>query len=101
MKRIIIAMALTLVSFQSFATSECGVSALEVARVNLDQKARAYGFEDGSAIEEETLVLTEEGSDVGSSTYKVDGYIYKAGYTVTVRLDSSCGLESLKIEENL
>ena len=99
MKKMIIAMILTLVSFQSFASSECSLNALEISKSALDQKARAYGFE-GSDLLAESLVVTENGED-GSATFSVEGYIYKASYTVTSRLDSLCGVEFLIITENI
>ena len=99
MKKMIVALALTLVSFQSFASTACSESALEISKSNLDQKARAYGFE-GSDLLAESLVASEEGSD-GSVVYTVEGYIYKASYTVTSRLDSSCGVEFVMITENI
>ncbi len=95
-----IVMALALVSFNSFA-SDCRETVLEIAQLNLDQQAYAYGFEEGSAIDSESILVTEEPSEDGSNMYMVNGYIYKASYSVFVDLDSSCRLQSVSIQEVL
>lgn len=100
MKKLLFVMVTVLLSTQSFASTSCDESALELAKNGLDQKAKAYGH-GSSDIERESLKLIKENVKTGNLTYKVDGHIYKGSYTVTVTVDSLCGLESLKIKEDI
>ena len=90
---------LSLVSFSTtvLAADSCGNTVTEIAKMNLDSKAKAYGFAESSLIESSLKKLSS--TKDGSMVYSVGGDIYKAEYSVEVKLDSSCGVESVVITE--
>ncbi|MEA9356468.1 hypothetical protein SHI21_09650 [Bacteriovorax sp. PP10] len=103
MKKLIIALSLV-ISSVSFA-DDCSSAALDIAKMNLDQVARSYGFEssdiDGvsSKVEKVSAQVTKETSEV-LNVYTVNGYVYKASYTVKVILDSLCAVHNLSIKDD-
>ena len=91
----ILSMILASLSCMAFAKDDCASAAKEVAKLNLDSKARAYSFEYSDIPEAASKVVRDEKRD--SQTYFYDGYIYKAYYEVAVEVDSSCGVKTVKI----
>jgi hypothetical protein len=103
MKNITIALLATIISASSFAAS-CGQDAREIAKMNLDQVAKKYGFESadiGSSkfVGKEKVKISGNISEVISS-YEVQGGIYKASYTVKVKVDESCAVRSVSVKED-
>jgi hypothetical protein len=89
---------LSLVSISSTVlAADCEKAVLELAKANLDSKAKAYSFE-SSDINESTLKKVRKDSKTGSALYIVAGSIYRANYIIHVGVDSSCGIETLKIQ---
>jgi hypothetical protein len=97
MKTIVAILSLMSISSTVFAVENCGKEALEIIKMNLDSKAKVYGFA-GSSINESLLKVVGQSSD-GSIEYSVSGDIYKSQYSIRVGLDSSCSLEALKIKD--
>ncbi len=97
MKALIAILSLVSISSTVFAAN-CEKAALEIAKLNLDSKAKAYSF-DSSDIAANTLKKVSENAETGATLYTVVGFIYKAGYQIQVGLDSSCSVESLQIKE--
>jgi hypothetical protein len=88
-------LALFALPLTSALAEDCKQDALQIAKMNLDQVAKKYGF-DSSDIGE----ARSNGKAGKAGIYQVDGSIYKASYTVTLRLDSDCALQSLRISED-
>jgi hypothetical protein len=90
---------LSLVSFSTtvFAADSCANTVKEIAKMNLDSKAKAYGFAESSLIESSLKQMST--NKEGSMVYSIGGDIYKAEYSVEVKMDSSCGVESIVITE--
>ena len=97
MKTIIAILSLVSISSTVFA-SNCEKAVLEIAKANLDSKAKAYGFK-SSDIAANTLKKVSENSNTGASSYSLLGSIYKADYNIQVGVDSSCSIKTLKIQE--
>lgn len=101
MKYMIALLSLLTISSTVFAApaslSKCEKTVLRIAKMTLDQKAKAYTFTSSDIMKDS---LSKSQSSSSQSTYVVSGYIYKAGYDVLVTVDSSCGLESVLITEN-
>lgn len=101
MKKLILALSLV-ISSVSFA-SECSPEAINVAKMNLDQVAKSYGF-DNSEISQDSadnvieIIIAKNGEEL--SVHTVYGYIYKAGYTVKVTLDSLCAIRNVSIQDD-
>ena len=98
-------MIATLLTSVSVFAADCSVDATEIAKTNLDQVARKYGFEssyvEGPAkLVKKTKVEIVKGIYETLSVYSSDGYIYKGEYTITVTVDSSCAVRNLKIHDN-
>jgi hypothetical protein len=89
-------LALFALPLNSALAEDCKQDALQIAKMNLDQVAKKYGF-DSSDIGE---AHARNSKSDKLSIYQVDGAIYKAQYTVTIRFDSSCALQSLQISED-
>ena len=98
MKKIIVLLALAL-SSHSFAT-ECSSEAKDIAKINLDQVAKKYGFESSDIVDAARLVKTVQVKGETLSVFAIDGYIYKGSYTVTATLDSMCALRKINIQED-
>jgi hypothetical protein len=104
MKKLSLAILATIISSSSFAAS-CGQDARDLAKMNLDQVAKKYGF-DSADIGTSKFVKKEKVKIAGNlsetlSTYQVNGGIYKANYSVRVKVDESCALRSLSVREDL
>ena len=104
MKKLGLALLVLTLSTASFA-SDCSQEAKNVAKINLDQVARQYGFESSDVLDSATLVIQETvkvTDDISEtlSVFSVDGYIYKGSYTVTVTLDSLCGVRNINIQDD-
>jgi opacity protein-like surface antigen len=103
MKKVILSLVAVLVSGSALAATPavpaCQKEALAVAKANLDQKALSYGFS-GSDIMVDTVSLVPT-KIKDTTTFTVEGGIYKGNYTVKVRMDSLCGVELVWIRENL
>lgn len=108
MKKLLLISALLLSSLAN-ATSmhpdtmkaiQCKKAAGEVAKLNMDQKARAYTL-DESAVDEAVFEQSIQGQDEKLYKFNVAAFIYRANYNVEVVLDSSCGVDSVKIKELL
>ncbi len=96
-----VALGVLSLSTQGLAAASCDKTALEVAKLNLDAKAKAYGFSSQfSSLVEPSLTLRRT-TPSGSSVYTVGGKIYKGLYSIRMRLDSSCGVEAVLIAEIL
>lgn len=74
----------------------CEKAILKMAKTNLEFKAKAYGQTFTGDLVDESLKLT--GTTKSGSTYSVGGTIGKADYLLKLKVDSQCGLESVKIE---
>lgn len=92
-------LSLMILSSTAFATGSdnCKQAAIDIARMNLDSKAQAYGFTGGD-IESSSAKLVHQDNE-GALIYDMTGDIYKAVYDVQVGLDSSCSVESVKIHD--
>jgi hypothetical protein len=102
-KKVAFVILAAIVSTSSFAGS-CEQDARDVAKLNLDQVARKYGFESsdlGSSklVGKEKVKITEKVSETLSS-FEVNGGIYRANYTVKVKLDESCAVRNVSIRED-
>lgn len=101
MKKIILALSLV-ISSVSFA-NDCSQEAMNVAKVNLDQRARSYGFEYSSISPDSAdlpvEIITAQNGEV-LSVHTVYGSIYKAEYTVKVTLDSLCAIHNVSIQDD-
>ena len=103
MKNIFLTLGL-LASFNSFA-SDCSQDAKDIAKVNLDQVAKKYGFDSSDVIDSAKLVKTvqvkiSKTESETLSVFAVDGYIYKGSYTVTATLDSMCAVRNISIKDD-
>jgi hypothetical protein len=85
------------ISSTGWSASECTGTLRDLAKLNLDQKAKAYGFSSSDITSEPLQVTALKDSVVIDFT----GFIYKAEYSVSVKADSSCGVESVGITEHL
>ena len=81
-------------------TNECRSAATEIAKMNMDQKAKSYGF-DSASVSEAVYKKSIQKKYEKNYVYSVESNIYKASYTATVVVDSSCGAISISIQENL
>lgn len=95
MKNIISVLSLILISSPALAKN-CDKEAVAIAKLNLDSKAKAYGF-NSSDIMESSLKKLSEGADTIS--YSISGEIYKGEYEITLSLDNSCSIKSLNIKD--
>lgn len=100
MKKIILSVLISFVSLQAFAEHDCKSAALEVAKANMDLKAKAYGFS-SSDVANDTISIEPSTSKDKSITYSVEAHIYKGTYIVNVVMDSICGVQGVLIEEVL
>lgn len=91
---------LSFISLNALAGTDCIGEASNIAKMNLDQKAKAYGFESSDLEAIPSDISTAKKADE-SSLFKFVGYIYKASYEVSVSIDSSCGVEAVVIKEVL
>jgi hypothetical protein len=103
MKKLTIALLATMISASTFAAS-CGQDAREIAKLNLDQVAKKYGFESSDIgaskfVGKEKVKVSGNISEIISS-YEVNGGIYKASYKVKVKVDESCAVRSISIRED-
>lgn len=80
-------------------TANCQIAALEIAKLNLNQKAKSYGFSYSDI--SDTTITPISGKNTDALSYSVIGYIYKATYNITVSVDTSCGVEQVRIKEVL
>jgi hypothetical protein len=96
MKKTIFALVFTALTLPAFAALECHNEALEIAKINLDAKAKAYGFSE-SYINEDSLTRVAKTRE--TQTLSVGGAIYKGEYEVIMSLDGLCSLEILTINE--
>lgn len=78
--------------------NKCKAAVTEIAKMNMDQKAKAYNF-DESAISVAVFEKSVQGENEKNYIYNVDAYIYKGNYNVEVTVDSSCSVNSVKITE--
>jgi hypothetical protein len=101
MTKILVALlSLIVLSSSAFAANtddNCKQAAINIAKMNLDSKAQAYGFT-ASDIEASSVQLVHQDNE-GALLYDMNGSIYKGSYDVQVGLDSSCGVESVKIQD--
>ncbi len=103
MKKITLAILVAIIATSSFAAS-CEQDAREIAKLNLDQVARKYGFE-SSDLGASKLVSKEKVKISGNisemiSSFEVNGGVYKANYTVKVKVDESCAVRNVSIRED-
>lgn len=89
-------------SFSAFASVpsklDCKSAAQDIAKMNLDQRARAYQFSE-SDIPTNQNVEVSENKKAHTTSYIFEGYIYKGTYSVSVEVDSLCGVEFVSIKE--
>ena len=85
------------ISSTVFAADKCDKAAIDLAKMNLDSKAKAYAFPE-SYVNAKSLKLLSQSKDVVS--YSMIGNINKAGYTIQIDLDSTCSIMALKIQES-
>ncbi|MBY0554638.1 hypothetical protein K2P97_08920 [bacterium] len=78
--------------------NKCKAAVTEIAKMNMDQHAKASGFEQ-SDIGETIFDKSEQGDEEKLYIYNVDAFIYKGNYNVEVKVDSSCAINSVKITE--
>jgi hypothetical protein len=97
MKKMPTILSLVLMSSTVFAAN-CDKAALELAKVNLDSKAKTYSF-DSSFILDSSLKKTAEDSKNDSISYNVVGSIYRTDYKINIVLDNSCSIKSITIQE--
>ncbi|MEQ1721750.1 MAG: hypothetical protein ABL930_01150 [Pseudobdellovibrio sp.] len=79
---------------------ECRAAATEIAKMNMDQKAKAYLF-DSSDVGETVFDKSITNDTEKLYVYNVDAFIYRGNYNVEVTVDSSCAVDSVKITEIL
>lgn len=94
----------SLMATSAFA-SDCSKEAKEIAKMNLDQVARINGFKSSDIIGSPTLLKTKDVEVTEDmiekvSTFTVDGYIYKASYTVTVTLGGFCDVRNVTVHDD-
>ena len=96
-------LALTLLPLASAFAEDCKSDALEIAKVNLDQVARKYGFDasDIDGVRASTIIRSEPKNPNSEKllAFTIDGSIYKGLYTVTVVTDLSCATRSVNIAD--
>jgi hypothetical protein len=80
--------------------AECKSAATDIAKMNMDQKAKKYLF-DSSGVDEAVFNKSIDKYRDKLYIYNVDASIYKARYNVEVTVDSSCAVDSVKITEIL
>ncbi len=101
----LILFALALLPLTSAFAEDCKTDALEIAKLNLDQVARKYGFdasEIGGIRSSETIRAQPKNPNSEKLlAFTIDGSIYKGLYTVTVVTDLSCATRSVKIVDDL
>ncbi|MBK9321616.1 MAG: hypothetical protein IPM97_01430 [Bdellovibrionaceae bacterium] len=85
----------------TFKAIECREAASGIAKLNIDQKARAYTFQEGQILEKAKFKESEQVGDEKLYIYNVEAFISKATYNVEVKVDSSCSVNSVKITEIL
>ena len=89
----------TFFSTAVFAANACDQTALDIAKMNMDSKAKAYSFESSDIMASSLRKISSANS--GEIKYSVTGFIYKAQYSIELKLDSSCGIQSVSINEDL
>ena len=89
-----VVLALSPAAFAVGSALECKSEAEAIAKMNLDQKARAY--QDEQADMTPSLTKLKKGS-VSRATYEVIGAIYRTDYRVQVTVDSSCSVEAVRL----
>ncbi len=106
MKNLVIFGLFTLLSMASAeaAPANCLAEAKIVAKMNLDQFAKQYGYESseiaGAALVRTMKVKITKTFSEKLSVIKVDGSIYRATYTVTVVMDDACAVHSVNIHDD-
>ena len=103
MKTVTFSILAAIISTSSFASS-CEYDVREIAKLNLDQVARKYGFESSDLgsiklVGKEKVKITENVSETISS-FVVNGGVYKANYTVKVKVDELCAVRNVSIRED-
>jgi hypothetical protein len=98
MKKVLFFVVSSLLTITAVAKEDCAKAAFDIAKLNLDSKARAYRFEN-SDFQETAPKYIDYNAKKDTETFAFDGYIYKASYALLVEVDSSCSVESVKIEE--
>lgn len=96
MKKMTTIIGLMIISSTVFAAN-CDKEALDIAKMNLDSKARSYQFPEGDIMTQSLKKISSKKN--GSLIYSVGSYIYKSEYNIRVQLDSSCSVESVRITE--
>ena len=105
MKKLSTILLMALVSTSAFA-KDCSKVAKSVAKMNLAQVARKYGFDSANmGVGAATLIRTKkvkitEKTLETLSVFEVGGYIYKASYTAKVTLDESCAIRNVSIQDD-
>lgn len=101
MKKLITILSLLTISTSAFASaaSDCRVSILQAAQMNLDLKAKQYqimGIDSGN-IDDQSLVMKEEGHQIKAT---MDAKIHVGLYKVEVTMNTDsryCSVEQVKI----
>jgi hypothetical protein len=97
-------LALALLPLTSAFAEDCKSDALEIAKLNLDQVARKYGFDASEigAIRSSGTIRAQPKNPNSEKllAFTIDGSIYKGLYTVTVVTDLSCATRSVKIVDD-
>lgn len=78
--------------------NKCRAAVTEIAKMNMNQKAKAAGFEQSDLGETIFDKSTQEDGEK-LYIYNTDTYIYKGNYNVEVKVDSMCAVNSVKITE--
>ncbi len=83
--------------------AKCREQVKSLAQMNMDQKAKSYGFASADVDNLDVVTLDGEIATKNEKLYKFStgSYIYKGSYIVNVVLDSSCAVSSVIIKENL
>ena len=87
-----------LLSSISFAKTNCIDAAYKIAKMNMDQKAIAYG-EEASDIITDPVEIKERSKPTPGAIMEFYGYINNKNYSALVTVDSFCSIESVFISE--
>ena len=104
MKKLGLIVLLTLITSTTFA-ADCAQDAKEVAKMNLDQVARKYGFESSDIVDSAKVVKTVKvkiTKDISETltVFSVAGSIYKGDYSLLITLDESCAVRAVTIHDD-
>ena len=103
MSYLLMLVSLLAASSSAFAAADCSNDAYKIAKMNLDQVAKKYGFK-SSALDSKvvgpvtSMVVDAQAAEVWSK-YAFNGSVYKSSYKVSVTVDDLCAVRVVKINE--